>query len=107
MDLKPGAGAPSRLERVGRMLLVLSVILGAAGLLLLRGQAETVASPERASTALVGLYASWLLLASSLCLGIIASVKSRRFSWWTVVGAVVLVGLSWLVGCAVPAAMLR
>ena len=98
--------APVKLAGVARALLVLSLFLTAAGMLLLMGKAGTTASVPRASAALGSLYVSWLLLFGSVCLGVAVWVKSRRLSWWTVVGVAVLVGLSWLVGCELPKAVL-
>ena len=106
--LKTGVvpAASLKVERTARVLLVLSLALGAGALLLLRGQEGTTVSTARASLALGGLYASWLIVVGSVSLAIIGCVRSRRVSWWTVLGVLVLVGLSWVVGCAVPKAVL-
>ncbi|SRR6266540_2875771 len=92
------------IRRVSGWLLAVAAALNGAAYLFLLQPTRTV-DMTLAQVSVMLFYVAWLLLLASVVYGLMAWFRGSR-SWWTVVGLVYFVGLTWIVGCAIPAANL-
>jgi len=104
MDIALG-DAWARRSRVARWLLIVSVSLAALAIAAFLVQPRVGVDVQFASVGLTLIYLAWPVLAASVVFGLLAWIRGRLFSWWTVVGGAILVVLTWVL-FQIPKAML-
>jgi len=87
-----------------RLLVGAGAMTGAAILLVLLQPKQTV-EITLAHLGVTLFYLAWPILLISVVAGFVAWFRGSR-TWWSLVGLVFLAGLTWLVGCGIPAANL-
>ena len=85
-----------------RLLIVAGAMTGAAFLLLLVQPKQTV-DVTIGHLGVTLFYLAWPVLLVGVASGFMAWFRGSR-TWWTVVALVFLAGLTWVVGCGIPAA---
>ena len=98
-------GTTRRLKRLRQLLLISAGALCMIVVLILRTK-DPVISESLARLGLGALSGAWLMLVGGVGLGVAVWIRSRQTDWWTVIAVLFLALLSWVVCCAVPAAML-